>query len=255
MARWSQYNVAVPRSGDLLLFNTRTGSLVQLGHERRRQVEQFELPAEFRDFLLGQGFLVPDDLDELELISRRYEAARESSDVLSVTIELTRACNFRCLYCYQGHTAEHMDNRIETRLLRYLTRQMADVRHLEIHWFGGEPLLRLRRLAELAVPIAAAARNQRCTLSQNITTNGYLLSPNVAQQLKDLGVSDVQITLDGGEVSHNQLRPHKSGRGTYERVLAGCEHAVAAGLSLLLRVNLNRWSAVGVDRLLGDLLD
>lgn len=252
---WSRYNVSVRRSDDLLLFNTRTGSLIRLDKTRQRQLEQFEIPAEFRDFLLGQGFLVPRDLDELELIGRGYEAAQESTESLYVTIELTRACNFRCLYCYQGHVAESMDSIVEARLLRYLARRMADVRHLQVNWFGGEPLLRLRRLEKLALPIAAEAKRQGCALSQGITTNGYLLTHDAARKLKDLGVSSVQITLDGSESSHNQLRPHKSGRGTYDRVLAGCEHTVTAGLSLLLRVNLNKWSAGGVDRLLRDLLD
>lgn len=255
VARWSRYNIVVPEPNGLLLFNARTGALLRLDAERRRQIEQLEVGADLSEFLLDQGFLVPDGVDELLLVAQTYERARERTDVLSITIELTNSCNFRCLYCYQGHVPIHLDRPVHDRLLRYLTRRMSDVRHLHVNWFGGEPLLRLRMIEELSNGMAVIAQSHGCKVSQYITTNGYLLSSNVARKLKELGISNVQITLDGDEDSHNRLRPHISGRGTYGRVLAGCENVVTVGLDLLLRINLNQWSATGVDHLLADLIN
>ena len=254
MSQWSRYNVSVLRDdGSVLLFNTRTGSLLKLSPERCRELHQLPLPADLRDLFVTEGFLVADDIDEIQQVAARHAAARDESDVLTVTIELTQACNFRCLYCYQPHNPLALKPAVRPRILHFLDRRLPELRHLHINWFGGEPLLRLDILAELSLAIQQRAAGAGCTVSQYITTNGYRISPAVASRLRELGVTNAQITLDGEQRSHDRLRPLASGAGSYERVVAGCVNVVEAGIELLLRINVNRWSAPGVDRLLADL--
>lgn len=256
MAKWSQYNIFVKEdNAHVLLFNTRTGALVRLGSDRQRQIgEPSEMSHDFLNFLLKHGFLVGDDADELELIATAHESARNNKDRFSATIELTKACNFKCLYCYQAHTPNHMQNQVQDKVICYLTKKMRNVKHLHINWFGGEPLIRLNPLKRMSQRLQAEADICGCTYSQFLTTNGYMITQSVAKELSTIGIENVQITLDGDEKSHNRLRVHTSGKGTYKRVLAACRFVVDNGMELLVRINLNRWNVRQIDSLLSDLV-
>ncbi len=195
---------------------------------------QQDLPDDLFDCLLRHEFLVSDDLDEVAQITSRHEQARGDRSALSVTVELTEVCNFRCVYCYQGHVKEHLEGDAEQRTLRYLDRKLQELRHLHINWFGGEPLSRLSTLSRLSDDLRNRAEQYGCRLTQFITTNGYLLTQSVAAELQRLGISNVQITLDGARDFHNRSRPLASGSGTYDRVLAGCKSVVDQGIELMV---------------------
>ena len=257
MAKWSRYNFLLPNDdGSALLYNARTGATIRLDATRVSQFDGArELDSDVFEFLLEHDFLVADDLDELALIEARHEAARDDASSLSITIELTEACNFRCVYCYQAHAKEHLGQNVEARILGYLKRKVASLDRLHVNWFGGEPLIRFATLRALSQEIAAEAERHGCELSQFITTNGYLITAEVAQELKELDISNVQITLDGSRPVHDRSRPLASGRGTYERVLEACRHVVEQDIELMVRVNLSRINCESVEQLLADLVE
>lgn len=255
MAKWSKYNIFVEDDAYVLLFNTRTGSLIRLDVDRQKQIsEPSDIQPDFLSFLLNHGFLIGDNVDELELITAVHESARNNKDSFSATIELTKACNFRCLYCYQAHTINHMQNQVQENVIRYLTNKMRSFKHLHINWFGGEPLIRLNSLKYISQRLKAEADISGCTYSQFLTTNGYMITRSVAKELATIGIENVQITLDGNEETHNRLRVHASGEGTYKRVLSGCKFVVDNNMELLVRINLSRLNFRQIDSLLSDLV-
>ena len=257
MAMWSRYNFVVPTNdGSAFLYNARTGAVARLSSERIAQCDGArELDDEIFSFLLDQEFLVPDDLDEIALIAARHEAARADRTALSITVELTEACNFRCSYCYQAHAKEHLEDDVEERVIRYLERKVAELEHLHVNWFGGEPLIRFRTMREFSQRLRAQAKRHSSRLTQFITTNGYLLTQDVAAELKKMGISNVQITLDGARAAHNRSRPLASGRGTYDRVLDACWFVIEQDIELMVRVNLNKTNVNTIEELLCDLLE
>src|SRR4030066_24878 len=152
MAKWSRYNVFV-RENDIhvLLFNIRTGALIRLNPERQRDVKNpSNISFDFLEFLLQQGFLVGDDIDELELIANTHKAAKENTDSLSVTIELTQACNFRCLYCYQQRNPKRLKDKAYEKVCRYLKKKITKLKGLRVTGSGGEPLIELQTLKQLS---------------------------------------------------------------------------------------------------------
>lgn len=92
----------------------------------------------------------------------------------------------------------------------------------EVDFAGGEPLLRedwgriADRLRELAI-------------TTRMVTNGLLLTPETVEQMKDVGLATVAVTLDGLEEVHDRIR---SSPGLFRRVLAGMERVAAAGIKL-----------------------
>ena len=256
MAKWSDYNFAVADGNHTIMYNARTGAMARMAHERIDQIEAPEtLDDAFVDFLLSQGFLVSDDTNEIDLIAQAHEQARETENMFSATIELTETCNFRCQYCYQPHEAKNLEPDAEQRIIKYLKRRLRDVPHLHLNWFGGEPLIKIDVLERIAREMTDEAKKTGHDLSQFITTNGYLLDHAMAHRLATIGIENVQITLDGDQQTHDALRPLSTGKGTYQKVLAACGHVVAAGMELMVRINVTKWNAGRVGTLLDDLAE
>ncbi|MFD0522934.1 radical SAM protein [Paractinoplanes durhamensis] len=85
--------------------------------------------------------------------------------------------------------------------------------------------------------------------SAGIITNGYLLTAEVAGQLRDRGVTTAQVTVDGPPEVHDRRRPLAGGRGTFDTLLANIV-AVAGLIDVTVRVNLDRGNAGDYPRLL-----
>jgi sulfatase maturation enzyme AslB (radical SAM superfamily) len=60
------------------------------------------IPDGERADLEASGFLVDADLDEVSTAHERYMASKRNNALLSITVELTQACNLACTYCYQN---------------------------------------------------------------------------------------------------------------------------------------------------------
>jgi uncharacterized protein len=186
-------------------------------------------------------------------------AARRS--IYYVTVLVTMACNFRCSYCFQtlAVAEDGTVTRLPADVMSYKEmddtcrfademrrRQGKTGTHLLI--FGGEALMwpeRCYYLLEHMPHLVSAA----------IVTNGYLLTPEVALRLGQLGVSDIQVTFDGDRDHHDRARVTANGRGTYDEILDNL--AAIDCLEVLpnrtLRVNVTRDNINSLEELLDDL--
>ena len=58
------------------------------------------------DLLIQKGFIIGDQISELDLLKEENQRSRTDRRNLSLTILPSLACNFRCVYCYQEETGE-----------------------------------------------------------------------------------------------------------------------------------------------------
>jgi uncharacterized protein len=260
MFKPSSYNVVTPiSSGSFVLFNTRTGRALEISEERKVQYEQFSigglLDGEFITFLAATEFALQDDVDEVLLIKTKYHKAIDAVRKLSVTVGLTESCNFRCGYCYQGHETRQYDDAIAVSFKEVLERLNGEgYNSLHVNWFGGEPLLRLDLLSKLSEMARKICQASDKAFTQFITTNGSLLTAEKFIALDELGVSQYQITLDGPKEFHDETRPRKGGKSSYQSVLDGCKSVIGGGCQLIVRMNLSRPISDSIDDLLDDLV-
>lgn len=106
-------------------------------------------------------------------------------------ISITDRCNLRCKYCMPEDVASMSHEEI----LRFeeILRLCRLAGHLGIHKFkvtGGEPLVRKGALSFLR-----ELKNLPATEQVTLTTNGVLLKDSV-QELKDIGIDGINISLD-----------------------------------------------------------
>ncbi len=126
-----------------------------------------------------------------------------SSDKKPVVVwNITRKCNLKCIHCYAHATEESGFDELTTDEGKRLIDDLAAFGSPLILFSGGEPLVRkdLPELAEYAV-----SKGMRAVIS----TNGTLITKEMAQTLKRIGLSYVGISLDGMEEVNDKFRAVK----------------------------------------------
>jgi uncharacterized protein len=90
---------------------------------------------------------------------------------------------------------------------------------VNLAFLGGEPLV-ARDVIHLATERAVELSKQTgIAVGFSITTNGTLVTGDDADFLETNGFA-VTVSLDGPKEAHDRLRPYKSGRGSWERIIS-----------------------------------
>jgi Fe-coproporphyrin III synthase len=156
-----------------------------------------------------------------------------------VVWNVTRACNLRCVHCYAHAVERSRERELSREQGLALIDDLADFGVPVVLFSGGEPLVRpdLVELARYAV-----GKGMRAVIS----TNGTLISRQKAEELKEIGLSYVGVSLDGMEEVNDRFRGKK---GAFREALAGIENCQAAGLKVGLRFTINRMNAQEVPEI------
>ncbi|MCL2336547.1 MAG: putative heme d1 biosynthesis radical SAM protein NirJ1 [Firmicutes bacterium] len=160
--------------------------------------------------------------------AQRHGAAAAHGPV--VVWNMTKACNLRCLHCYAGSDEQVTQDQLTNTEAKKFIDQLADFKVPVLLFSGGEPLTR-----EDFFNLAAYAGQSG--LRTTLSTNGTLISPAVAKDLKKLGVSYVGISLDGIGADNDRFRGHK---GAFDAALAGIRACRAIEQRVGLRFTINR---------------
>lgn len=254
----SRYNLALQEANGKTFVNLVTEAVLEVDSDHLLEVEAvLQAPdahagSEAFETLLNLGFLVDAEFDELAFLKLRHTAARYGNDHLGLSILPTLRCNLRCAYCFQDHLDLDMDEKTQSRLLKYVERKLRAKRGLYVSWFGGEPLLRLDMIRDLSAAFIALCESGNSEHTGQITSNGLLLTPPVAKELVDLGVQYAQVTLDGPRSTHDTRRVLPTGEGTYTRILRNVLD-IANFLPVRIRVNLDQGTVDRAEELLDDL--
>ena len=185
------------------------------------------------------GFLVPDGLDEAQLVHnsylRRYDPAG-----LHLIILPTEECNFRCVYCYESFLRGEMTPEVREGICRFVADE-EELTNLSVHFFGGEPFLAKDSVLHLMTWLREHCDSKGISLSAGATTNGSLLTPELADAIIPLGCNHFQITLDGTEADHNARRHGKDGEDTFHTVLENLRylHNSRLEFTVMLRHNFD----------------
>lgn len=153
-------------------------------------------------------------LSELDLLQAT------SNDILHLIIFPTESCNFRCIYCYEHFKFGRMPSNVIKGIKNFLSNRIEELKYLSVSWFGGEPLLALDILEDIAGYILTIINNYNSNIVFNsqITTNGYLLTAPAFKKLIALKINHFQITFDGPQKIHDERRFLIGGKGTFDKI-------------------------------------
>lgn len=256
----SRYNVFVPlREGRMLAYNGFSGALA-VWEKLEQETYDFlssGMAANLADpavqNLVYGGYVVPNHVDELELLQQEYNTHRFNPGIMTLTIAPTLDCNFGCDYCFQGQDkpAEVMSIEVQDAIISLVERAAPGLKQLGIAWYGGEPLLRPKIIEALSDRLIEVCKRYGIGYSAMMVSNGYRLSVEVAQSLYQRGLKTLQVTLDGTPEYHDQRRVLLSGKETFETIVENLKAVVdAVPVMLSIRVNIDHRNREQIKQLL-----
>jgi uncharacterized protein len=210
--------------GYLLLYSLKNSAMALLPEEDYQHLQQGDIPDEYAEMLTELGMLVPDQAQERQEVYRMLDEINRLDSGLNVAIILGLACNFSCLYCYEGTLKKSQKMTDETceQLLaflkeRYVTRNRQS---LTLDFYGGEPLLYMKRIQDIAVPLKQFVEERGGKFQFSLVTNGSLLTREVVKKLLPIGLYGAKVTVDGPPDEHNRLRSFTSGEPSFDIILS-----------------------------------
>lgn len=152
----------------------------------------------------------------------------------------TRRCNLNCVHCYATATSQKLPGEIDTEAGKRLIDDLAAFDVPVILFSGGEPLMR-KDLFELA----RYARGKGIRVA--ISTNGTLITKDIASNLKDIGFAEVGISLDGIGQNNDRFRGKT---GAYQAALDGIRTCVKLDMRVSLRLTMTAYNYQDIPAIL-----
>ncbi|MDD5168313.1 MAG: radical SAM protein [Syntrophales bacterium] len=158
---------------------------------------------------------------------------------------LTERCNLRCRHCYQERrkpgemSVEEVCREIDgaTEMFRAWEEEYDISLSPSIHFTGGEPFL-YKGLWD----IIAHARQSGYKVA--ILTNGCLITAEDARRASDLGIMDIQVSIEGTPEIHDTIR----GKDSFDAAAKGARTLVAAGNRVSANMTLSRLNAACIEQ-------
>jgi len=175
--------------------------------------------------------------DSSQLPSHLLQFSKDKRPV--VVWNVTRRCNLKCVHCYAHAKNTSFDNELNTDQGKQLIDDLAEFGSPVMLFSGGEPLVR-KDLPQLAA--YAVEKGMRAVIS----TNGTLITPEMARNLKEIGLSYVGISLDGMEEINDRFRGVS---GAFRSALEGIKNSQAAGIKVGLRFTVNKFNVNEIPKI------
>ena len=141
--------------------------------------------------------------------------------------EITLACCFSCKYCGSSG-GKARENELSTKEALRVADDLSDLGCRRVSLIGGEVFMR-KDWKEIA------DRLRDHGIAVNIITNGFLFTERLLQDLRDLRVESVSVSLDGPKAVHDQYRQ----AGSYDRAIRAIEVLTESGIPTSVISTLN----------------
>lgn len=143
-----------------------------------------------------------------------------------IFLAITRKCPMRCEHCFEWDNLNQKESFTKEELQKTVQLyQQQDV--LQIHFSGGEPMVRIKDLLEI---IAYTSRKSECW----VLTSGFNMTTQNARLLKQAGCRGIVVSIDHYIPElHNLFRGHAQ---SYELAVQAVAAAKQEGLVTALSV-------------------
>ena len=188
--------------------------------------------------LFDSSFLIFNGFDERTFLAQKMterEANITNGSLISyLGLIVSETCNFRCDYCihFRNREISGCPNNFRTLMNFEVARTSVDQylsilrQHgktaASISFGGGEPLLAWQVIKQI-IEYCLSTYGTRFAFHFSLTTNASLITPEIAQLLKQYQV-ELASSLDGFREGNNRVRLTKAGDGTYDLILAGLKN-------------------------------
>ncbi|HWA80309.1 MAG TPA: pyrroloquinoline quinone biosynthesis protein PqqE [Acetobacteraceae bacterium] len=165
---------------------------------------------------------------------------------LALLAELTHRCPLGCPYCSNPIALDRVRDELDTATWLRVIDEAASLGALQIHFSGGEPLVR-RDLVTLV------AHARKAGLYTNLITSAVLLDEARLESLRAAGLEHVQISFqDSQPTNADRIAGYEGG---HEKKLAAARMVRAAGLALTINAVMHRQNLTHLPDMIALALD
>ena len=147
----------------------------------------------------------------------------KQSVLKAICLHVAHGCNMDCEYCFAGKgdysgKSGIMSAEVGKRALDYLVDHSGTRRHLEVDFFGGEPLINWDVCKEIVAYGRELEKKHNKVFNFTLTTNGVLSDDDVIE-FTNREMGNVVLSMDGRRETHDRMRHSKTGGGTYDMIM------------------------------------
>lgn len=230
--KFSKYHLSTDELSDVdmpnkrIIFSTRTATSILI----EENIYQFAVNNDFDKIdkeiyktLVDKEFIVNAQEDEFQYVMSTNAEKRDTVNFLSMTIQPSANCQLGCHYCGQTHTKDYAKEDVIDKYLErieFLLNGKEVYNGLAITWYGGEPLTGYSSIKKASKKMIALCNEKGFTYISDMITNGLNLKPKLFEELvKECGITQYQITIDGTAESHDTRRITKTGEPTFDIIM------------------------------------
>lgn len=245
----SKYNCYLNIDNESYVYNLISGSIIKLSDGLLRFLSKNKdnsfgantFNSSLLHLLDRHNIIIPVDLNEIEYLKFLHNKDKYDDSYLSVVMLPTLQCNLGCHYCYEKNKVEKISPNSQEALSMFFKKQSKVKRYIAVRWSGGEMMLQWQNIKKLSNEIIQSCQENNCEYVASCVTNATLLDEDIICQFKSIGISSVQITLDGNETFHNKVRHYRDGKGTFNDILKNIVIA-SKYLKIIIRLNIDKFN-------------
>ena len=169
--------------------------------------------------LTEQGRLFTKDIYEnlIGIVKQRKTVVK------ALCLHIAHDCNLACQYCFAEEGEYHgrralMSYEVGKKALDFLVANSGNREHLEVDFFGGEPLLNWKVVKQLVEYGRSLEEANHKKFRFTLTTNGVLLNDEI-MEFCNHEMSNVVLSLDGRREINDKMRPFRNGSGSYDMIV------------------------------------
>ena len=260
----SRYNNIVDIDDELFLYNSLSNAIIRLSTEKKKILEtnlKTEIIlTETQKKLFQMGFLVPVDLEEINIVENQFQKNKFTNSKLMLSLFPTYLCNLSCDYCFVRKKINKKiitNNIISTYFNTILSlMKKEDPKYFKIQILGGEPLLILDEIIEFAQKVNNEFDD---TAQLHIVSNGSIkLTEEQITRILNSNIKSIQFSIDGLEKEHDSIKKMK---GTYNRLFNNINNIVKysklleENINIILRINISVENSKSLNELFLDLVN
>lgn len=173
-----------------------------------------EVVAELESMVEADAVFTPEDDLSADLSNLQVKA---------LCLNVAHVCNMKCHYCFAsqgdfGLKPGLMPLETGKKALEFLVASSGPIKHVEVDFFGGEPLLNAGMLRELVEYARQREEEWGKKFNFTLTTNALLVDEDIINFVIDNQIS-VILSLDGRPVTNDRHRILNNGEGSYHNIV------------------------------------
>lgn len=194
--------------------------------------------------LVTNEMLIPEEEDEMDLITSNGEIAEGDDQSLYYVVAPKASCEMGCSQCNKKRSSEDFYQNILERIEEKLFTN-DEYKRLDIAWLGAEPLLSYAHIEKLSPMLIDLAQRYQCTYAATMVTDGLRLEKDIFKNLAKLGFKRIEVALERiAEYSERQSHLQDDGNAidrVFENVkkILMLPHFEQYGVKVSIRCNTN----------------